>query len=313
MPFMPAGLVMCAMDSRAGGNDEQCYCRGRRWPLGKIAFRSLSQRQCAGTLGARHERNACEPMDDIDLAKAIPLPQFPLSAKYDVEWLYGNEMGPCSVWLAEYLVEGMELTPGMRVLDLGCGKAMSSIFLAAEFGVDVWATDLWIPASENWVRIVDAGAGDHVFPIWAEAHALPYAHGFFDAVVSMDAYHYFGTDEMYLSYVTRFLRPGGQIGIVVPGVAAEWTDADRRKLEQYWEPYLFTHHSAAWWAALWKRSESVEVQVADRMPRGHDVWLHWDRTLKQAGVLQRNGDVELLEADGGNLTFVRAVARRMKT
>ena len=37
----------------------------------------------------------------------------------------------------------------MRVLDLGCGLAMSSIFLRREFDVQVWATDLWFNASEN--------------------------------------------------------------------------------------------------------------------------------------------------------------------
>ena len=41
----------------------------------------------------------------------------------------------------------MPIEPGMKVLDLGCGKAMSSIFLAREFRVSVWATDLWIPAT----------------------------------------------------------------------------------------------------------------------------------------------------------------------
>jgi hypothetical protein len=29
----------------------------------------------------------------------------------------------------------------MRILDLGCGRAMSSLFLHREFGVEVWA---WI-------------------------------------------------------------------------------------------------------------------------------------------------------------------------
>ena len=41
----------------------------------------------------------------------------------------------------------------MRVLDLGCGVAASSIFLRREFGVQVWATDLWFHASDNVPRI----------------------------------------------------------------------------------------------------------------------------------------------------------------
>jgi len=238
------------------------------------------------------------------------LPQFPLSSKYDMGWLVVNEMGPSSVWLAEFLTNSMDLTPGMRVLDLGCGKATSSIFLAQEFGVQVWATDLWIQASDNWVRIVEAKAEGLVFPINAEAHALPYARGFFDAIVSLDAYHYFGTAEMYLSHLLRFLVPGGQIGIVVPGVEREWTAADKKKLSEYWEAYLFTHHTPVWWRDLWERSDCVSVETADVMPNGNQVWLHWDKTLKEAGLLQRSGDVELLELDGGNLTFTRVVARK---
>ena len=36
----------------------------------------------------------------------------------------------------------------MKILDLGCGKGLTSIFLAKEFGVQVYATDLWITAAE---------------------------------------------------------------------------------------------------------------------------------------------------------------------
>jgi SAM-dependent methyltransferase len=35
------------------------------------------------------------------------------------------------------LAEAIELRPGMRVLDLGCGRAMSSVFLHREFGAQV--------------------------------------------------------------------------------------------------------------------------------------------------------------------------------
>ena len=52
----------------------------------------------------------------------------------------------------------------------------------------------------------------------AEAHAFPFAAGFFDAVVSIDAVHYFGTDVLYLDYLGRFLRPGGLLRVVVPGL-----------------------------------------------------------------------------------------------
>lgn len=97
--------------------------------------------------------------------------QFPLSSKYDPEWVLENEMGPNVLWMTEALCEKMKLEPGMRVLDMGCGRSMSSIFLAKEFGVQVWATDLWISATDNWERIREAGVEDRVFPIHAEARS----------------------------------------------------------------------------------------------------------------------------------------------
>jgi cyclopropane fatty-acyl-phospholipid synthase-like methyltransferase len=48
-----------------------------------------------------------------------------------------NQMGPNALWLAEWLAEALSLKAGMRLLDLGCGRAMTSIFLAKEFGVQV--------------------------------------------------------------------------------------------------------------------------------------------------------------------------------
>ena len=132
--------------------------------------------------------------------------QFPRSSKYNPEWLIaGVSGGANSLWLTEWLAGAMDLKPGMRVLDLGCGRACSSIFLHREYGVQVWATDLWCSASEKYERIRDAGAGDGVFPIRANALELPFAAGFFDAIVSIDSFMYYGTDDLYLGYIAGFL------------------------------------------------------------------------------------------------------------
>src|SRR5436190_11299559 len=114
--------------------------------------------------------------------------RFPRASAYHPEWILASFSGGANpLWLTEWLCEAIDLRPGMRVLDLGCGRAMSSIFLRREFGVQVWATDLWFSASENHHRIRDAGVEDGVFPIHAEAHSLPFATEFFDAIVSIDS------------------------------------------------------------------------------------------------------------------------------
>src|SRR3984957_8476935 len=89
--------------------------------------------------------------------------RFPRASRYHPEWVIASVSGGAnSLWITEWLASAMDLRRGMRVLDLGCGRAASSIFLHREFGVQVWATDLWFSASENIQRIRDAGLEEGV-------------------------------------------------------------------------------------------------------------------------------------------------------
>ncbi|MCX6017117.1 MAG: methyltransferase domain-containing protein [Chloroflexi bacterium] len=243
------------------------------------------------------------------LAQALRLDAYPRSAQYDPQWVMCNLMGPNPLWLAEALCERLELRPGMRVLDMGCGKALTSIFLAREFGVQVWANDLWISATENWGRIRAAGLESSVFPIHAEAHALPYAEGFFDAIVSVDAYHYFGTDDLYIGEITRFLRPGGAIGVVSPGLSEEF-DVTPEHLQPHWEWDFVSFHSPAWWSRHWARTGKVQVECADLLPDGWKHWLYWLEICEAAGAHRAPDEAAMLRADAGHtLGFARIVAR----
>src|SRR5215216_5386217 len=160
--------------------------------------------------------------------------RFPRASQYHPEWVLANASGGAnSLWLTEWLASALDLRPGMRVLDLGCGRASSSIFLRREFGVQVWATDLWFSATENIQRIRDAGVEDGVFPIHADARSLPFAAGFFDAVVSIDSFFYYGTDDLYLSYLARFVKPGGSVGIAGAGLLHEMDDGIPPHLQEW--------------------------------------------------------------------------------
>ena len=237
--------------------------------------------------------------------------RFPRSAEYDPAWVHKNEMGPNVLWMTEALTQVMEITSGMRVLDLGCGTAMSSIFLAKEFKSEVWATDLWISATDNLRRIREAGLEDRVFPIHAEAHALPSADDFFDAIVSLDSYHYFGTDVHYLEfYLLKLLKPGGQIGIVSPASPERISTPPPSYLGKEW----YWMNTVDWWRDLWSRTPGLEVELAELLPEGWDLWVRWHEFLNASGSRNRPAEVKELDqlrADGGrHLGFVRMVAER---
>jgi cyclopropane fatty-acyl-phospholipid synthase-like methyltransferase len=234
---------------------------------------------------------------------------FPRAAKYHPEWIKASLSGGAnSLWLAEWLAGAMDLRPGMRVLDLGCGRAASSIFLAREFGLQVWATDLWMSASESGRRIADAGLANQVFPIHADARELPFAGDFFDAIISIDAYFYFGTDDLYLNYLASFLKPGGQIGMAGAAILQEVDSEVPAHLKDWWaEDQPVCLHSAPWWRRHWQRSGIVNVEVADHMPDGWRRWLDWFHVIAPENAVE----IAALEADQGRyMGYARIVGRR---
>lgn len=255
-------------------------------------------------------------MTDPD--NVLARPGFPLSSRYDAAWMLGNQMGPNALWLLEWLCERLPIAPGARVLDLGCGKAMTSVFLAKELGARVHAVDLWMDPDENWRRAVEAGVGDLVCPVRAEAHSLPFAAGYFDVVVSIDAFHYFGTDLLYLDYLTRFLRPGGRLGIVVPGLARplngevpSWLSVPQANGKVFWDPSCRSFLTAEAWSSLWAGSPSVTGVVVDSRPDGWRLWADFERAVEAGGRALFPSDAEAIEKDAGRtLTFLRLLAER---
>jgi SAM-dependent methyltransferase len=239
--------------------------------------------------------------------------QFPRSNRYALQWTIENQMGMNPLWLTEWVCEELALQPEMRVLDLGCGKGLSSIFLAREYGVQVWAVDLWIKPTENFERICQAGFERLVYPIQADARSLPFAEAYFDLVLCTDAYIYFGTDDLYLDYMHHFLKPGGWIGISVPGFMRELEGQLPEHILPFWAQECWTWHTIDWWRWHWERTGLVDVKCVDTLPQGWALWLKWKQARQAAGDASPSldSDIQVLEADQGRyMGFIRLVAQR---
>ena len=78
------------------------------------------------------------------------------------------------------------------------------------------------------------GLEDKIIPIHAEAHELPFADGFFNLAVCVDAYHYFGVEEDYLvKHFAPLVKKGGQIAVAVPGFKEEFINGVTVELLPY--------------------------------------------------------------------------------
>lgn len=247
-----------------------------------------------------------------EIAERIRLPGYPRSAHFDPGWQLDNAMGTNPCWLSEALFEQMRLRPGMRALDLGCGRGVSSIFLAKEYGLQVWAADLWTNPDETWARVREMGLDHAVFPLRGEALTLPFAEAFFDVIVSVDAWHFFGESDDFLSATGRYLKPGGQVGIIGPGLQRELPETLPDDLLPFWQQEFWTFHSADWWRGLWGEAAEFAVNHADVLPDGPELWQRWETICRDAGYPYAPDDLLLLAADDEHyLGFVRVIADKI--
>ena len=201
-------------------------------------------------------------------------------------------MGPNSFRLLDELIRRKPSDVRFhRTLDLGCGFGLTSLFIANETDADyVYAFDLWIPASENYARIRDDRLEDRVIPIHGDAMDMPFAHAYFDAIVSVDAYHYFGCREgVFAEKILPFVKPGGHVMIAIPGLKEE-PRGDLKRLFEAWaegdDAQLFK--TAAWWEERLRDECGGTCDIAVKEAECFDIaWQEWFDSGHEYGIRDR--------------------------
>ena len=196
----------------------------------------------------------------------------------------GRIMAPGGLYLASIMADALNLKPGARVLDLGCGRAQSSIFLASQFGVTVASVDLWISAEERADAVERAGLTDRIQNYQADIRrGLPIATESFDAIFCMQAFHTFATNPKLIDYLATLLKPGGQFCIAqtcfdveIDPLPTIFSQADG------WHAQYNSYHSPGWWRNHVESRDGLDVCTCDELVDGDiywedDVLYHGDR------------------------------------
>lgn len=232
------------------------------------------------------------------------------SEKYNTEQYMSRIMGPNPIKLEEELLEDNSITRGATVMDLGSGQGVTSAFLAKEYGFRVFAADLWGEPTDVKNFFDEVGlSSEQAIPIHADATALPFAHEFFDAVVSTDSYNYFGRDPNYLGEkLLPFVKRGGLIYIAIPGMRKDVHDDLPQELLLSWTPEQLDYlHDADYWRKIIEATEEAEIITIREMESNEEVWNDWLKRDNEYAV----GDRKAMEAGGGKyLNFVEIILRR---
>ena len=201
----------------------------------------------------------------------------PAVAGYSRTEIYRDIHGQGGLFLAADMAGELGLKPGMKVLDLACGAGTTSVFLAKQYRVQVYAVDKNVLDAPKLVaRAKEAGVSELVFPIKAEAHALPFAADFFDAVFCLNSYFYFGTDDLYLPYLLKFVALGGKICVGSPCYREELPpNPPEEWLVEF--PDCLAVHSPAWWRRHFEKIRVVRVLKSICHPQSRVFWEDWLR------------------------------------
>lgn len=79
----------------------------------------------------------------------------------------------------------------------------------------------------------------------------------------------------------------------------------------FWDPTeCFSIHTVDWWLNHWQKTGLVDVETADTIPQGGDLWLRWAESLEKLGLGYSDEAPALREDQGRYLGFIRLVARR---
>ncbi len=232
------------------------------------------------------------------------------SKKYSTPDLLKKIMGPNPVKLEEELLHNHNIPEGAVVCDLGSGQGLTSVFLAKEYGFQVYAADLWSNPQENALFFAEMGLrAEQIIPVKADATDLPFEKEFFDAVISTDSYNYFGRDIHYLDdKLLPFVKSGGYLYIAVPGMKKDCHDQLPQELLLSWTPEQLDYiHDIAYWTAIISKCKNAELLSIKEMDSNEEVWADWLMQENEYAV----GDRKTMNAGGGKyLNFIAIVLRK---
>ena len=219
-------------------------------------------------------------------------------------------MGPNPVKLGEELLLDHKIPEGAVVCDLGSGQGLTSVFLAKEYGFTVYAADLWSDPEENRAFFDEMGlTREQIVPVKADAENLTFEKEFFDAVVSIDSYNYFGRDSRYLDEkLLPFVKSGGYLYIAIPGMKKDCHENLPKELLLSWTPEQLDYmHDVRYWRDIVGKSCDAEIVSVHEMESNEEVWADWLRQENEYAV----GDRKSMEAGGGKyLNFIAIVMRK---
>ena len=132
----------------------------------------------------------------------------------------GDEMERHHLPITEPVFRMMELAPGDRVLDLGCGAGWATRLLARMVAADESAPQrdgvvVGLDISDEMIRRAQQTSRENIRFVVGSAEQIPWEANFFDKVLSVESFYYYPDQDRALDELHRVMAPGGCLYILI--------------------------------------------------------------------------------------------------
>jgi ubiquinone/menaquinone biosynthesis C-methylase UbiE len=131
----------------------------------------------------------------------------------------GEQMERHHLDITEKTIRLMDLRPGERVLDLGCGAGWATRLLARLIadGPEGFGQAVGVDVSDEMIRRARAASKDfdNILYVWGSAQQIPWEENFFDKVLSVESFYYYPDQDRVLAELFRVMAPRGRLFILI--------------------------------------------------------------------------------------------------
>jgi arsenite methyltransferase len=209
----------------------------------------------------------------------------------------GEKMENHHLNITEKTLRQMNLRPGERVLDLGCGSGWATRLLArlVADGPEGFGQVVGVDISDEMIRQARAASKefDNVMYVWGSATQIPWEENFFDKMLSVESFYYYPDQDRALAELFRVMAPKGRMFILINlyrdnPYSLQWVDKLKVPVHV---------RSAAEYVDLLKKHsfENVEyLQIPDDTPTPDDYVTKSFHSLEDLKAFKRIGALLLM-------------------
>ena len=233
------------------------------------------------------------------MANQSPTPEENLQHEFNrwAEKGEGEKMQQQHLDITEKTIRLMELRPGERVLDLGCGSGWATRMLARLVGdgPEGFGQVVGVDISDEMIRQarVESKDFENILYVWGSAQQIPWEENFFDKMLSVESFYYYPDQDRALSELFRVMAPRGRMFILINlykdnPYSLQWVD----KLKVP----VHVRSSAEYVELLQKHAfENVEArQIPDDTPTPKDYKTKSFNSLDDLKAFKRTGALLLM-------------------